>query len=67
MKKILLVMLLLLVGLAVWLGSEGFFQHPARTVETLAMRHADKLPLAYFGGRLYRQHCADCHQNPAMK
>ena len=67
MKKILLVMLLLLVGLAAWLGSEGFFQHPARTVETLAMRHADKLPLAYFGGRLYRQHCADCHQNPAMK
>ncbi|MDO8863320.1 PQQ-binding-like beta-propeller repeat protein [Haliea sp. E1-2-M8] len=67
MKKVLLLILLLSAGLAAWLGSEGFFQHPARTVETLAMRHADKLPLAYFGGRLYQQHCADCHQNPAMK
>jgi hypothetical protein len=68
MKKVLLVMLLLgLSALAAWLGSEGFYQHPARTVETLAMRHADRLPLAYFGGRLYQQHCADCHQNPAMK
>ncbi|MEQ9462237.1 MAG: PQQ-binding-like beta-propeller repeat protein [Haliea sp.] len=67
MKKTLLAILLLSAGIAAWLGSEGLFQHPARTVETLAMRHADKLPLAWLGGRLYQRHCAECHENPAMK
>ena len=50
-----------------WLSGEGFFHHPLQSAETLAMRHADKLPLAWYGGRLYQAHCASCHDNPAMK
>lgn len=39
----------------------------ATKIETLAIRHADKLPLEYFGKRLFEKHCAGCHDNPAMK
>ena len=39
---------------------------PMKTLESLAIRHADKLPLAYLGERLFDQHCASCHDNPAM-
>jgi polyvinyl alcohol dehydrogenase (cytochrome) len=66
MKKRYLV-LLLLVPLAYWLDSEGVFRDPVKAGEALVMRHADKLPLAWFGGRLYDAHCAGCHENPAMK
>lgn len=66
MKKRYLV-LLLLVPLAYWLASEGVFRDPVKAGEALVMRHADKLPLAWFGGRLYDAHCAGCHENPAMK
>jgi len=66
MKKRYLV-LLLLVPLAYWLASEGVFRDPVKAGEALVIRHADKLPLAWFGGRLYDAHCAGCHENPAMK
>lgn len=66
MKKRYLV-LLLLVPLAYWLASEGVFRDLVKAGEALVMRHADKLPLAWFGGRLYDAHCAGCHENPAMK
>ena len=66
MKKRYLV-LLLLVPLAYWLASEGVFRDPVKAGEALVMRHANKLPLAWFGGRLYDAHCAGCHENPAMK
>ncbi len=39
---------------------------PVRTLESLAVRHADKLPLEYLGKRLFERHCAGCHDNPAM-
>ncbi len=35
-------------------------------MEAFAIRHADKLPLEYLGERLFDQHCASCHDNPAM-
>jgi polyvinyl alcohol dehydrogenase (cytochrome) len=37
-----------------------------KTLESFAIRHADKLPLEYLGGKLFDQHCASCHDNPAM-
>lgn len=39
---------------------------PKKTFQTLVLRHADKLPLEYFGERLFDKHCASCHDNPAM-
>lgn len=39
---------------------------PGKAVESFAMRHADKLPLAYFGKRLFDRDCASCHDNPQM-
>ncbi len=38
---------------------------PARALESFALRNADALPLAYFGEKLFDQHCASCHDNPA--
>ncbi len=67
MKKRFLLPLLLLLPLGYWLASEGFFRDPVQAGEAWVMRHADKLPLAWFGGRLYDAHCAGCHDNPAMK
>ncbi|MAA87564.1 MAG: dehydrogenase, partial [Haliea sp.] len=67
MKKRFLLPLLLLLPLGYWLASEGFFRDPVQAGEAWVMRHADKLPLAWFGGKLYDTHCAGCHDNPAMK
>ncbi len=39
---------------------------PMQTLESIAIRHADKLPLEYLGKRLFDRHCAGCHDNPAM-
>ncbi|GAB5451317.1 MAG: PQQ-binding-like beta-propeller repeat protein [Halioglobus sp.] len=67
MKKFLLFIVALLAIPAVLLG--GFFifsENPLKTAESLAMRHADKLPLAYIGEKLFDRHCASCHDNPAM-
>lgn len=39
---------------------------PMKSVESFAIRHADKLPLERIGHYLFDQHCASCHDNPAM-
>lgn len=67
MKKALLLLLgipiLAAVGLGLfWLASES----PMKTLESFAIRHADKLPLEKIGEHLFDQHCASCHDNPAM-
>ena len=67
MKKLLgIVTALLVVGVVLIGGSLLLSGSPMKTVESFAMRHADKLPLAYLGERLFDSHCANCHDNPAM-
>ncbi len=39
---------------------------PMKTLESFAIRHADKLPLEYLGKKTFDRHCASCHDNPAM-
>tara|TARA_R110001599_G_scaffold353881_1_gene602081 strand:+ start:71716 stop:73710 length:1995 start_codon:yes stop_codon:yes gene_type:complete len=66
-KKALTVFVLLLVTIVLVAG--GFLllsDAPAKTLESFAIRHADKLPLAYLGEKLFDKHCASCHDNPAM-
>ena len=61
-------MVMFLVVMTVALAAAGlmFMDSPQKTLQSLVIRHADKLPLEYFGGRLFDQHCANCHDNPAM-
>lgn len=40
--------------------------NPMRRVETMVLSNADVLPVGYFGERLFDEHCASCHDNPAM-
>lgn len=63
MKKLLLILLLAVAGSAAWLALQD---SPMKTIEGLALQHADKLPLAFFGERLFDEHCASCHDNPQM-
>jgi polyvinyl alcohol dehydrogenase (cytochrome) len=67
MKKMFAILSLLLVG-AVLLASARLLlsDSPMKTLEAFAIRHADRLPLEYLGGRLFDKHCASCHDNPAM-
>ncbi|MEZ5501467.1 MAG: PQQ-binding-like beta-propeller repeat protein [Halioglobus sp.] len=67
MKKILQALFLAL-GIVTLLAVAGLLltDSPARTLESFAIRHADKLPLEYLGKRLFDRHCASCHDNPAM-
>jgi len=58
--------LLLLAVVLLIAGGLLLSDAPMKTLESLAIRHADKLPLAYLGERLFDQHCASCHDNPAM-
>ncbi|NND68825.1 MAG: PQQ-binding-like beta-propeller repeat protein, partial [Halioglobus sp.] len=60
--------LLLIIVLPVAFGGLWWLtaENPVKDVESLAMRHADKLPLAYFGKRLFDRDCASCHDNPQM-
>jgi polyvinyl alcohol dehydrogenase (cytochrome) len=37
------------------------------SIEALAVRHADKLPLARIGSYLFDKNCAACHDDPVMK
>jgi len=39
----------------------------AKNLESLALKHADKLPLATFGEYLFDKNCAQCHDDPAME
>jgi polyvinyl alcohol dehydrogenase (cytochrome) len=65
--KVLLRCLYLLLFVAALGGASLFLMDsPRQTLESFAIRHADKLPLAYFGEQLFNQHCASCHDNPAM-
>ncbi len=67
MKKLLVVVAIVLLlpivagGLALLLLDD-----PMRTLQSAAIRHADKLPLEYVGEKLFDKHCASCHDNPAM-
>ncbi|MEH6582249.1 MAG: PQQ-binding-like beta-propeller repeat protein [Halioglobus sp.] len=66
MKKLLLATTVLLSGLLL-AGAVSLLlmESPGKTLESLALRHADKLPLAYIGEVLFDRHCASCHDNPA--
>jgi polyvinyl alcohol dehydrogenase (cytochrome) len=67
MRKFLKVTALFIFAVAVLLGGGLLLSEaPLKTLESFAMRHADKLPLEYIGGKLFDQHCASCHDNPAM-
>jgi polyvinyl alcohol dehydrogenase (cytochrome) len=56
------ILLPLVVGALFLLSTDG----PMRTLQSAAIRHADKLPLEYVGEKLFDKHCASCHDNPAM-
>jgi polyvinyl alcohol dehydrogenase (cytochrome) len=62
MKKFLILLAALFIGLGLYLAS---LDSPVKNLESLAIRHADKLPLAYLGEKLFDEHCASCHDNPA--
>jgi len=67
MKKIFTLLLFALFAAAlVAAGSLLLLEAPGKTLESLVIRHADKLPLEYLGQRLFNKHCASCHDNPAM-
>jgi|AntAceMinimDraft_5_1070358.scaffolds.fasta_scaffold00015_44 polyvinyl alcohol dehydrogenase (cytochrome) len=57
-----IVLVLALASAAALLSTDS----PMKTVEAFVLRHADKLPLEFLGERLFDQHCASCHDNPAM-
>lgn len=60
--------LLLALGLGLFMAGASLLlmDSPGKTLEAFALRHADKLPLEYLGEHLFDQHCASCHDNPAM-
>ena len=67
MKKILGLIGLLLLGAILFIGGSLLLSDsPMKALESFAMRHANKLPLAYFGEKLFDKHCSSCHDNPAM-
>lgn len=57
---------LLIVTLLAGVASLFLMDSPRKTLESFAIRHADKLPLATIGEYLFDKHCASCHDNPAM-
>ena len=65
-KTLKILSLLLLTLVLVAGGALLLSDSPAKTLESFAIRHADKLPLAYLGEKLFDKHCASCHDNPAM-
>ena len=66
MKKLFAIVMLILLAAVVVAGGLLLSDDPAKKLESLAIRHADKLPLEYLGGKLFDKHCASCHDNPAM-
>ena len=67
MRKIPGLLGLLLLGAVLLIGGGLLLSDsPMKTLESLAIRHADKLPLAYLGEKLFDRHCSSCHDNPAM-
>ncbi|QFU76892.1 dehydrogenase [Halioglobus maricola] len=63
MRKFLLLLLCLPIAAGLWWATQD---KPLKTIEGLAIQHADKLPLAFFGERIFDEHCATCHDNPQM-
>ena len=65
MKRLLLTVFsgltLLILAAGAWWALQ---EQPLKQLESLAIQHADKLPLAYFGEQLFDEHCASCHDNP---
>ena len=54
MKKLLSLIALLLLGVVLFIGGALLLSDsPMKTLESFAMRHADKLPLAYLGEKLF--------------
>ena len=67
MKKFFVALLALLACTALLTaGGLLLMDSPMKTLESFAIRHADKLPLEYLGEKLFDTHCASCHDNPAM-
>jgi polyvinyl alcohol dehydrogenase (cytochrome) len=67
MKKLLLAIVVLFVAGFI-IGTERL---PVRNwllgeLEGFALRHPDKLPLRTIGTYLFNEHCAGCHDDPAM-
>jgi polyvinyl alcohol dehydrogenase (cytochrome) len=66
-RKILTYIVLFFCGL-IALAAVGLLlsEDPLKSLESVVIRHADKLPLEYLGEKLFDKHCASCHDNPAM-
>jgi polyvinyl alcohol dehydrogenase (cytochrome) len=67
MKKTLIVVLILLAAIWFGLGGRQLLRDPMGTLEAFVLRHADLLPLERIGNYLFDEHCASCHDNPAMR
>ncbi len=67
MKGLLKFSLFGMLGIALLVGGAALMiESPLKTLESFALRNADKLPLAYLGEKLFDRDCASCHDNPAM-
>ena len=65
MKKILAAIAVFILGTALLIGGWLLLSDaPMKTLESLAIRHADKLPLAYLGEKVFDKNCASCHDHP---
>ncbi len=60
-------MVLLLIGFVISTPHLPIRPWLVKNLEALALKHADKLPLARIGEHLFDKNCAQCHDNPAME
>ena len=59
MKKLLAWFALLLFAAVLVIGGTLLLSDsPMKTLESFAIRHADQLPLAYLGEKLFDKHCS---------
>jgi polyvinyl alcohol dehydrogenase (cytochrome) len=67
MKKLFVSVALIALALLLIAGGALLLtDSPVKSLESFAIRHADKLPLGYLGEKLFESNCASCHDNPAM-
>lgn len=66
MKKLIAVIGVVILG-SLLAGGLGLLllDSPMKSLESFGIRHADKLPLEYFGEKIFDKNCASCHDNPA--
>jgi polyvinyl alcohol dehydrogenase (cytochrome) len=64
-KFILTALCLVAIGISFMAVKLMLADDPIKALESLAIRHADKLPLAYLGEKIFERNCATCHDNPA--